>query len=418
MTQIIPRVFKLPNTKFNDNKNDIVISNSINRPLFKLGFHNYQHRTKSAINITKNLETTKKFYNIVNNFDPENIDINKDKLSTGYFKMWEMMSLFDLANSNKIIYGAIGEGPGSFIQAFIDFRNKYYDLSKDKIYSVTLKSEKDDNVIDMNKKYMGFLKKEYPNLMVPHKTSVKDISCKYTGKDNGDITDLKTIKNFKKDLTKNENKANLITADANKYIYTENYSEQESYILILGEIVAALNVQEKGGDFVLKIFDTFTMLSLKLIYILTSYYSDVYVYKPFTSLDLEEEKYIVCKNFKGIDDKDLNNLSEILEKMNTDKYVNDIYTKLNISENFINTFKYININLVNSQQITINKIVTFIKSNNYYGDEYHTYKDNQENNNNFWLNQFYKDKVYSGNMIKERVKYIESDIKLFEKEFM
>lgn len=417
----IPSVFKLPETKekiniiVKNNKNDVKIANSYSQPLFSLGFHSFQHRTKSAMNITNNLETKKKFYNIVNDIDPDNLKI-KDTISDGYYKLWEMLSLFDLANKDKIIYGAIAEGPGSFVESFIDFREKYYNIKNDKIYSVTLKPEKNDNIEDMNKTFMSRLKKNYSDNYTPHKTSIKSVSDKYTGKDNGDITDTKTIKNFKKDMVKDNNLADLVTADGSKYIYDDNFKEQESYILIFGEIIAALNVQNKDGHFVLKIFDTFTITSVKMIYILSMFYKEVYIYKPLTSLDSNDEKYIICKNFK-YNQKDIVNelkyLTEILEKMNTDKFIDDIISKLNIPNEFNNTIKFSNIELINKQQITINKIVTFIKNNNYFGEDYHNYKNNQDNGHKYWKEYFYGNKVASKDIIISKLEFLSSELKLF-----
>ena len=63
--------------------------------------------------------------------------------------------------------------------------------------------------------------------------------------------------------------------------------------------------------------------------------------------------------------------------MNTNKHIDDIYTNMQINSNFLNVVKFINIDLINKQQIAINKIVTFIKNNNYFGEDYHNYKDNQ-----------------------------------------
>ena len=416
-----PSAFELPKSKDNIQnviktyKNDVQISNSYSQPLFSLGFHSFQHRTKSAINITNNLETKKKFYNIVNNFDPDNLKI-KDTLSSGYYKMWEMLSLFNLASKDKIVYGAIAEGPGSFVESFIDFRKKYFDIKNDKIYSVTLKPEKEDSIEDMNKQFLARMKKEYSDIYIPHKTSIKSVADKYTGKDNGDVTDSKTIKNFKKDMVKDNNLADLVTADGNKYIYDENFREQESYILIFGQIVAALSVQNKGGAFVLKVFDTFTETSVKMIYILNMFYENTYIYKPLTSLDNEDEKYIVCKNFK-FDQKDivkeLKYLTDILDKMNTNKFIDDIISKLKIPQAFLNTIKFANIELINKQQITINKIVTFIKNNNYFGEDYHNYKDNQDNAHKFWKEYFYNDKVASNNILNSRLEYVSSELKLF-----
>ena len=49
----------------------------------------------------------------------------------------------------------------------------------------------------------------------------------------------------------------------------ENYQEQEAYKLILGEIITAFKVQEKGGSFVLKLFEIYTDISIKMISILS-----------------------------------------------------------------------------------------------------------------------------------------------------
>lgn len=418
-------VFKLPSMKEKISnvlklKNDVKIASSYSQPLFSLGFHSFQHRTKSAMNITNNLETKKKFYNIVNNFDPDTLKV-KDVLSGGYYKMWELLSLFELGSKDKIVYGAIAEGQGSFVESFIDFREKYFNVKKDKIYSVTLKPEKGDSIEDMNKSFLGRLKKEYSEIYTPHKTSVKSVADKYTGKDNGDITDSKTIKNFKKDLVKDNNLADLVTADGSKYIYDENFKEQESYILIFGEIVAALTVQNKGGNFVLKMFDTFTMVSVKMIYLLCMFYEDVYITKPYTSLSSDDEKYIVCKNFKYDQKeitKELKYLTEILNKMDTNppkQFIDDIISKMEVPSNFINMIKYSNIELINSQQITINKIVTFIKNNNYFGEDYHNYKDNQNNAHKFWKEYFYGDNVPNKDILNKQIEYIESEFKLFTK---
>ena len=54
---------------------------------------------------------------------------------------------------------------------------------------------------------------------------------KYKSRDNGDITDVKTISNFKRDIKKNKKYANLVTADGGFEWNNENYQEQEAYRL-------------------------------------------------------------------------------------------------------------------------------------------------------------------------------------------
>jgi 23S rRNA U2552 (ribose-2'-O)-methylase RlmE/FtsJ len=56
------------------------------------------------------------------------------------------------------------------------------------------------------------------------------------------------------------------------------------------QIIAALNVQAKDGHFVLKIFESFTIPTVKLLYILSSFYNETYIYKPSYSRPTESER--------------------------------------------------------------------------------------------------------------------------------
>ena len=56
--------------------------------------------------------------------------------------------------------------------------------------------------------------------------------------------------------------------------------------------------------------------------------------------------------------------------------------------------------LENKQQIMINKIVTYIKENNYFGDKYHSYRDEQIKATKWWTDTFYTSK-YEKNLVKE-----------------
>ena len=49
-----------------------------------------------------------------------------------------------------------------------------------------------------------------------------------------------------------------------------------------------------------QIFDLFTPLTLKLLYIIYYHYEETYIYKPLTSRPANSEKYIVAKKFNGI----------------------------------------------------------------------------------------------------------------------
>merc|ERR1711871_1235792 len=167
----------------------------------------------------------------------------------------------------------------------------------------------------MGKQFMNYYDKRYPDLLNIHKTYPREKAKKLKSRSNGDITEVKTISLFKKEVAKSKKYADLVTADGGFDWSDENYQEQEAYQLILGEIIGALRVQNKDGSFVLKLFETFTISSLKMIYILSSFYQETYIWKPLFSRESNSEKYIVCKGFKYDQKKDKASLEEKISKL-------------------------------------------------------------------------------------------------------
>ena len=394
-------------------KDNLITSSIINIPLISLGFHTYLHRTKNALSITNNLQTKNKFYYVVNPFEEEianyedslnnltkhylNIkDERPEILSSSFYKMWEMLYLFNLVDKKDITYAALAEAPGPFIQAVILFREKLGNgISKDKIFGVAIHSEK-GKYLEMGKQFLGYYNNSNPGLINIHSTINPKLHKKYKSKSTGDITDIKTVSLFKKEIEKSKHYADLVSANGEFPWDDLNFQEQEAYKLILGEIVAALNVQAKDGHFVLRIFEFFTLPTIKMLYILSSFYEENYIYKPFTSRPLESERYIICKKFKYDHKKDstllnirIKSLQKLLEDMNTLKYVYDIYPDLKIPQSFIDKIKFINIKIANPQQIMINEVVKYIKENNYFGDKYHTFREKQIDATKWWVNNFY-----------------------------
>ena len=54
----------------------------------------------------------------------------------------------------------------------------------------------------------------------------------------------------------------------------------------------------------------------------------------------------------------------------------------------------------NTKQIMINKIITYIDGNNYYGDEYHAYKNKSIDATKWWNDTFFVDKISVDNNMK------------------
>jgi 23S rRNA U2552 (ribose-2'-O)-methylase RlmE/FtsJ len=106
------------------------------------------------------------------------------------------------------------------------------------------------------------------------------------------------LENFVYCKNKYGSSMDFITGDGG-FDFSVDFNSQELHIadLLMAQAFYALIMQKKGGNFVLKIFDSFMNHTLDLLYILSSFYESVYIVKPYTSRYANSEKYIVCKKF-------------------------------------------------------------------------------------------------------------------------
>lgn len=411
---VLPFVIKLSSGDYSKLKDKlsskVKYSNIIAQPEFNLGFHYFIHQTKDKMGITNKLSTKEKFYYIVNPFETnEEIietsnnffgikDSKPEILSRAFFKMWEMIIVFNLVDESNLSYSALAEGPGSFLQSVLHYREKYYNIKNDKYNSITIHPEDGKN-IDISKNFLGYYNSEYPKLINHHKTYKSKTAQKYKSRDTGNLTDFKSISNFRKEIKKGKVYSKLITADGGFSWENENFQEQEAYALIIGEILSGIMVQENNGNMVIKFFETFTKMSVKIVYLISSLYDEVYFYKPYFSRLSNSEKYLVCKGFKYDQKKDnkildvlYTDLEKILKQFDTDQYIIDIFPDLIVPENFTNDIRLLNIQIANKQIEMINMIITYIKENNYFGDKYHDYLDKHKKSVKFWIENFLPEK--------------------------
>lgn len=278
---------------------------------------------------------------------------NYEPISRSYFKMWEMIKDFDLINidDEKMNIFCFAEGPGGFVEAICNYRKIYSNTVNDNITCMTLKSYKSD-IPGWKKSSKLF--KENQNIEI------------YYGIDNtGDLYNFHNLiglENKSKDK-----KCKLVTADGG-FDFSIDYNKQEelSYRLIICEIVAAITVLKIDGHFVIKIFDNITNFTLKIIYFLTSLFLKINIVKPFTSRPANSEKYIICKNFIGINQSDLNNLYQIINDweilVKENKKVIDIFD-IELPYNFIKIIKEYNLYILHKQINNILKTLTYSKIN-------------------------------------------------------
>ena len=279
------RYFNLPNNNSIIKPSEIVI-NSIKHNDICFSLVESLKKNKNKINqIIDDWNKYKKYtnsYEFIHTQIPNTkISISKYKpLSRSYFKMVEIINTFKLLNkyNNAINTFHLAEGPGGFIEAIANMRKN----KNDSYVGITL-INKHSTIPNWNK---------CKDVMKKH----KNIALEYGSDDTGDIL---SADNLTYCFQKYKNSMDIITADGG-FDFSSDFNNQEKLAcnLIFAEICFAILTQKKGGNFIIKFFDIFTLASVDLLYILSCFYTNIAITKPCTSRTANSEKYIVCENFK------------------------------------------------------------------------------------------------------------------------
>ena len=78
----------------------------------------------------------------------------------------------------------------------------------------------------------------------------------------------------------------------------ENLQELYALHILYSEVVTAMNVLQDKGNFVIKVFDSFTNATKSLIYLILYNFNKVFIFKPQTSRSVNSERYLVCLGYK------------------------------------------------------------------------------------------------------------------------
>jgi len=278
--------YLVPKTKINLYESiDYIESNSTNVPIISNSLSSYLYEIKNKLNgVEKEWNTFKKYtnpYEYVNSIVPyKKKSVSKiNHLSRSYYKMIEMIMIFDISFSSPIQSFHLAEGPGGFIEAIIDIRKN----KEDTYIGMTLLQDKNDPTIPTWKQSEYFLKR-HTNILLEN------------GIDN--TGNILSYDNFLYCTEKYGSSMEFITADGG-FDFSLDFNNQESTIsnLLFAQICYALTMQKEDGVFILKIFDCFMQQTIDLLYLLSSFYKKTYICKPNTSRYANSEKYIICKGF-------------------------------------------------------------------------------------------------------------------------
>jgi len=308
----------------------------------------------------------KKFTNIYEyvhtNISNNNNSISKLKpISRAFYKLIEIIYKFDIFkiyNHKSIKSFHFAEGPGGFMEAISFFRQN----KKDKYYGMTL-------LDTVNKNIPTWKKSNITN----HENFIFENGHDNTG-------NLYNPKNYKLILNKYYNSFDFVSGDGG-IDFSSDFHKQEliAFKLIFCEIFYAITVLKKNGSFVLKIFDVFYKPTIQCIYLLSTLFKEVSIFKPNTSRSGNSEKYIICKYFNNTHrDKLIQKFEKILQVYNNvDENVFFIQSFLNIPMQhiFISKIQDVNIILGNKQIKNILTTLKLIDNNEKKSEKIKIYKN-------------------------------------------
>ena len=238
---------------------------------------------------------------MMTNFTLKNMNTNRISMydnicSRSFFKLWEIFAnhknKINIERDEPMICVCLAEGPGGFIQSILENRcNK-----PTKIYGITLR-DGTQNITKWNNKFF-----QNDKVILTYGDEDKN--------HDGDLMNYEVLEYFCNYVTEGNQKVDIVTADGGYSISVEdeNFKEQLHFPLFYNEAICALSIQKKGGCFILKIYDMFTLPTCQLFALLSIYYKEVFITKPLTSRPANSERYVVCLGFKGITKKELSKL--------------------------------------------------------------------------------------------------------------
>ena len=223
-------------------------------------------------------------------------------LSRSFYKMIEMLSVSrffqDLPKTTQKIRSAhVAEGPGGFIQAFLEMAEKHKKIVSSAT-AITLKPR--DSHTPGWRRASSFLQKH------------PEIILHYGVDESGDIYQKGNQESFIKAVKPG---VHLFTGDGG-FDFSKDYTLQEKKIfhLLLCSIQIGLRSLLPGGIFILKIFDIYSHSTQILLSLISCFFKEWTLYKPVTSRPCNSERYFICKGFRSQIPSELFDLFDAIEK--------------------------------------------------------------------------------------------------------
>lgn len=344
---------------------DVTLIEAIPYPQLSYGFHHRIHTNKDKMEIKHEFDDKKKVYLVINEFedvvdDHKKSILNEVKSNLGlkevsdrsFYEVWELLMTYRLlSEESDVDVICLGNDTGS-LQAVTTFREEY------------IKKNKKDK----------FYKAEINN--IPFKKSTLS---------------NKKISNINADKLKSN--ADLVISHIEYKWKNDNSREQESFKAVLESINVAVNNQAKGGAFICKVNDLYTSISAKCLALISEYYENIFIHKPYMSRLTETDRYIVATGFKYKSGKELTAKNNVLSKLikgirGKGAYVENIFSDYDVSLTLRAFMIMANDVIANKMVKTVNAVVRFVESHNYRGDVYQYHRELQIKASKYWVDTF------------------------------
>jgi 23S rRNA U2552 (ribose-2'-O)-methylase RlmE/FtsJ len=208
-------------------------------------------------------------------------------LSRSYFKMIEMLQVSQFfeklpKNLQKLRSSHVAEGPGGFIEAFLD-KAESNRMKVQKSYAITLKPT-NNHVPGWRRSYQ-FLQRH------------AEVKIHYGVDGTGDIYIPENQTSFIQ--LHDTFKSHLFTGDGG-FDFSTDYENQEKsvYPLLIASALIGIQVLAENGTLVLKLFDMYSSVTQYFLRSVTLCFKEWCLYKPATSRPCNSERYLICRGFR------------------------------------------------------------------------------------------------------------------------
>jgi len=271
---------------------------------------------------------------------PQSISTLKP-LSRSFFKLIEILKLskfFDIVKPTKYKTLHLCEGPGGFIEAFID-RAQLYRKQINSVHAMTLKQ--------INHNIPGW--RAATRFLSRH----PEIQIEYGPSGTGDIL-LGENQEFLSN--KLNHSVHLVTADGG-FDFSIDFEAQEKLVfpLLVASAYIALSCLAPGGYFVLKIFDSYSPITKQFLALLAVHFKEYTIYKPATSRPCNSERYFIGMGFR-IFSKEYSTLFKNLMDAKTE--IQSIWND-DVSNTIINTMDVHIEKYVEEQKLALQHVLSF-----------------------------------------------------------